>query len=132
LNRWFSIEQELLDGIDRSFLDVTKFRVPLLAAEPIGTDALTVMANRVFGERAPDEVFSSTSTVSLSEQDGQIQLSFPLAGIGKEELDVGRKDDVLVLTAGPHTRVFTLPDTLVDRQVAGASFENERLTLVLQ
>jgi arsenite-transporting ATPase len=132
LNRWFSLEQDLLREIDRSFLDVAKFRVPLLAGEPIGTKALAEMAHQVFGDRAPDEVFSSSSTVSMTERDGKVLLSFPVAGIGKEDLDVGRKDDVLVVTAGPYTRVFTLPDTLVGRQVARASLEDELLTLVLQ
>jgi arsenite-transporting ATPase len=132
LNRWFSLEQNRLREIDRSFLDVAKFRVPLLPGEPIGTKALAEMAHQVFGDRAPDEVFSSSSTVSMTEQDGKVLLSFPVAGIGKEDLDVGRKDDVLVVTAGPYTRVFTLPDTLVGRQVARASLEDELLTLVLQ
>jgi arsenite-transporting ATPase len=132
LNRWYTLEQTLLDEIDQSFLDVARFRVPLLSGEPIGMESLMSMAEKVFGDRSPEEVFSSNSKVSISEQDGKIHLSFPLSGIGKQHLDIGRKDDMLILTAGPHTRVFSLPDTLAPRRVEKAMFEDGKLTLVME
>lgn len=132
LNHWFSIEQSLLKEIDQSFLDVAKFRVPLLTGEPIGIEALLSLAQRTFGDRRPDDILSMSSSISIRKENDKIQLSFPLSGVDKQALDIGRKDDVLILTAGAHTRVFSLPDTLTHRQVTGASFEDEMLTLVME
>lgn len=131
LNHWYSLEQTLLEEIERSFLDVAKFRVPLLSGEPIGMESLRTMAQKTFGDRTPDEVLSPGASVSIRKENGSVQLSFPLSGIDKEALDLGRKDDVLILRAGPHTRVFSLPDTLKDLQITGANFENEMLTLTM-
>ena len=43
--------------------------------------------------------------------------------------ELGRTDDELVLTVGPHRRALVLPDSLVRREVAGARFVDDRLVV---
>jgi len=129
LHNWFTIQGQLLESIDRSFLDVTKFRASLLDKEPIGLQPLSEMARGIFGPQRPEEVLSATKSVSIDREDGKYRLAFCLPNVGKRQLDVGRKETELILTAGSYSRVFSLPDTLVGREMAGASFVDGRLTI---
>ena len=129
MNRWFTLQQQLLDSIDQSFLDVNKFRVPLLAKEPIGLDPLAEMAHGIFRDQRPDHVLSATKSVSMDQVDGKQRLIFSLPDVNKKNLDVSREDGELILTAENYTRVFSLPDTLIDREIAGAEFADGILTI---
>jgi arsenite-transporting ATPase len=129
LHEWFALQQELLDSIDRSFLDVAKYKVPLLDREPIGLEPLGRMAEGIFARRQPQDFLSPAKSVSLTRADGRHQLSFWLPQMEKQELDLGRKGADLILSAGQYTRVFSLPDTLVDREVVGAEFSDGALRI---
>ncbi len=132
LHGWFTLQEELLESIDQSFLDVIKLRVPLLDREPIGLEPLGEMARGVFQQRYPGDMLSAPKPVSIAREDGKHRLVFWLPNAGKEQLDLGRKDAELILAAGSYTRVFTLPNMLVDREVASAEFVDGRLTITFE
>ena len=132
LHDWFAIQQELLGSIDESFLDVAKFRISLLDSEPIGLDLLAQMAAALFADRQPDEILSEPKPVSIKRENGKYRLGFWLPTIEKRELDVGRKETELILTAGSYTRVFSLPDSLADREIAEANFTDGRLSITFE
>lgn len=132
LHRWFTLQEQLLESIDQSFLDVTKLRVPLLDREPIGLEPLAAMAAGIFAEETPDEVLSTPKSVSMAREDGTYRLVFWLPNAQRDELDVGRKETELILTAGNSTRVFSLPDMLVSREIASAKFADGTLTITFE
>ena len=129
LQDWYALQQQQLKSIDQSFLDVTKLHVPLLDREPIGLEPISVMARGIFADQSPDDILSELKPVSLEKQDGKYRLSFWLPGAEQSELDVGLKDTELILTAGNYLRVFSLPDTLIGREIASARFADFTLTL---
>ena len=132
LNQWFKLQQHLLESIDQSFLDVNKFRVPLLGKEPIGLEPLAEMAHGIFGDQRPDDVLSATKSVTMDQVDGKHRLVFSLPDVNQKDLDVGRKDGELILNAENYTRVFSLPDTLIDREIAGAEFADGTLAILFE
>jgi len=132
LHDWFTLQEHLLESIDQSFLDVPKFRVPLLDKEPIGLEPLLEMGRGIFARKSPDDVLAPPKSVSIDREDGSYRLAFQLPNVGKKDIDVGRKDTELILTAGGYTRVFTLPNVLVDRDVAAAEFVDCTLTITFE
>ena len=132
LHDWYTLQQQLLETIDQSFLDVTQLRVPLLEGEPIGVEALSAMAQGIFEERQPDAVLSSPKSVSLIREGGQYRLSFWLPSLDQSDLDVGQKNAELILTAGGYTRVFSLPDTLLGREITEARFAEGTLNIAFE
>jgi arsenite-transporting ATPase len=56
-------------------------------------------------------------------------LTFWLPTARKQDLDVHRKETELFVSAGNYTRVFSLPDSLADREIAGARFADGALTV---
>ena len=132
LHEWFTLQQQLLDSIDQSFLDVAKFRAPLMDREPIGLEPLSAMARGIFDGRHPGDILSLPKTVSIAREDGKYRMTFFLPSVEKQELDVGRKDSELILTAGNYTRVFSLPDNLTDRDISSADFADGTLTILFE
>jgi arsenite-transporting ATPase len=132
LRDWYGLQEDLLKAIDQSFLRVNKFRIPLLEVEPIGREALLQMGAQLFHDRAPDEQLSLAEPFTIHRDAENYRLAFHLPNVTKEDLDVGLKDSELILRAGDYTRVFSLPGGLSDRPIAGAEFENERLTVTFE
>jgi arsenite-transporting ATPase len=132
LHDWYALQQELLDSIAQSFLHVTQFRVPLLEVEPIGRQALLQMGARLFCEHAPDDRLSPDEPFTIQRDEHRYRLAFYLPHVAQEDLDLGRKDSELILRARDYTRVITLPGGLADRRIAGARFEDERLTVTFE
>jgi len=129
LHNWYTLQEELLESIDQSFLDVAKLRVPLLDREPIGLEPLSEIAGVVFDQRRPDDVLSLSTPVTYSSADDRPQFVFRLPNARKPGIDVRRAGSELILTAEGYTRVFSLPDTLADRDVAAARFSDGILTI---
>lgn len=132
LHEWFTLQQQLLESIDRSFLDVAKFRAPLLDREPIGLEPLSAMAHGIFDGQHSSDILSLPKTVSITREDGKYKMTLSLPSVEKEELDVGRKESELILTAGNYTRVFSLPDNLTDRDITAANFADGTLTILFE
>jgi len=95
-------------------------------------EPLLEMGRGIFARQSPDDVLSSPKSVSIDREGGSYRLAFRLPNVGKQEIDVGRKAAELILTAGGYTRVFSLPNVLVDRDVAGAEFADGTLTITFE
>ena len=64
------------------------------------------------------------------EADGDVlNLAVHLPFTERGEVQLGRTDDELVLTVGPHRRTIVLPDSLVRRSVGGARFVEDNLVV---
>jgi arsenite-transporting ATPase len=132
LRDWYTLQQELLETIDQSFLHTPKFHIPLLDAEPIGRDALLQMGTHVFNGRVPDDRLSTVEPFTVHRDQEQYRLTFYLPNVSKSELEVGLKDAELILSVRDYTRVFSLPGGLVDRPIAGAQFKDGHLTITFE
>jgi arsenite-transporting ATPase len=129
-DQWCALQREQLEVIERSFLHTPLFRVSHLGHEPAGAEELERLGRDIYGERAPEGVLSDVRTVSLGEREGNPSLSFWLPGLDKSQLDLGRSGTDLMVSAGGYTRLVALPDSLASREVAGAHYEDQQLTVV--
>jgi len=100
--------------------------VPHLGHDPRGTDDLAALA--------VPEVDGTTSTVEWPvtdrlDEDGVLVWHIPLPGAIREELDLIRRGDELVVTAGQFRRILPLPSALRRCTVAGASLREGELRI---
>jgi HSP20 family molecular chaperone IbpA len=56
-------------------------------------------------------------------------LSIVLPGLDKASIDVGRKDNDLLISAEGYSRVFSLPDTLANVDIDKADYDESRLNI---
>lgn len=132
LSDWFKLQQEQLEVIEQSFLQINKFQIPLLEDEPIGQKALLQMGRGLFSDQAPDDRLSSTETFTVRRDEDNYELAFYLPNVSRQDLDVGLKDSELILQTRGYRRVFSLPGTLAERPIAGAAFQDDTLTVTFE
>ena len=64
--RWAAREREELAEIERLF-PVPLYRAPLLPREPIGVEALGLLASEMFGEQDPAALFTRSRPIRLTQ-----------------------------------------------------------------
>jgi arsenite-transporting ATPase len=117
--RWAEREREEMAEIERSF-PVPRFHAPLHPRELIGTDALTRLAEEVFGDRDPAALFTRSRPIRLRKRGARTLLELDLPGVPKEEIDVQVAGSDLLVRVRDATRRIALPASLSGRAVEGA------------
>ncbi|MFD7438641.1 ArsA family ATPase [Streptomyces sp. NPDC059861] len=100
--------------------------VPHLGHDPRGTDDLAGLAVPVL-RTAPAKV--GWPVEDRLAEDGVLVWRLPLPGAVREELDLVRRGDEVVVTAGPFRRVVQLPSALRRCAVAGAGLREGELRI---
>lgn len=125
--RWQALHTEHLATIEEGFAPLPVLRAHLAPDELVGREALRAFAAELYGDLEPDAVLHEGEPLRI-ERDGdgwRLDLELPFAE--KHEVDVARRSDELIVTAGPYRRALMLPDTLRHRTVTGATLRSGRL-----
>ncbi|MFD8236142.1 ArsA family ATPase [Streptomyces sp. NPDC059696] len=104
----------------------TVHTVAHLGRDPRGTDDLTTLAVPGTGQPAPAADWPVTDRL---DADGVLVWTIPLPGALREELDLVRRGDELVVTAGAFRRVVPLPSALRRCTVDGAALREGELRI---
>lgn len=110
-----------LAEVEESFAPLPVHTVPYLEAEPVGLDALAGVAEAMYGEGDPFAPPSVDPPLRITAA-GELILALPLAD--KNEVDLARKGDELIVNAGSYRRVLALPAALARRPVREAALRD--------
>lgn len=99
-------------------------RVPHLGHDPRGTDDLAALAVPGADPQAPPVRWPVSDRLA---EDGVLVWHIPLPGARREDLDLVRRGDELVVAAGPARRTVPLPSALRRCTVAGAALRDGEL-----
>lgn len=119
--RWVRAQARHLAEVEESFAPLPVHIVPYLEAEPVGLDALIAVAEAMYGESDPFAPPSVAPPLRITA-DGELFLALPLAD--KDEVDLARKGDELIVNAGSYRRVLALPVALARRPVRDAALRD--------
>ena len=125
--RWKALHAEHLATIDEGFAPVPVLRVALQPDEPVGLDALRSFADALYGDEDPTARFGVSDPLRVSQRGGGAVLEIDLPFTDREEIELGRRGDELLVRVGPYRRAMILPDSLRRRSVAGARLQDGRL-----
>jgi arsenite-transporting ATPase len=129
LAQWRATQAAHLESIAEAFAPLPIFTSALANEEIIGTAALSMFAKTCYGDDDPAARLSFAEPLQVEAHDGGMALSMHLPFVTRDEVQLGRTEDELVVTVGPHRRAVMLPDSLVRRRVAGARFVDDRLVV---
>ena len=127
--KWRRLQQEQMKQLHQSFLNTRILSIRHYENEPIGAARLEEMGKDIYEELDPAAVLSNVNTVTFKKQDGRVVLSIVLPNLDKTDIDVGRKDNDLLINAEGYSRVFSLPDTLAKVEIDQAEYKNNRLNI---
>ncbi len=117
---WVAAQQDVLAQVTESFAGLPLWRSLYRGSEPIGVGALQDMAHELYADSDPlaepggDGPFRVTRTTS-----GAV-LHLALPHVTRDEVDLARHGDELVVSVASYRRLLTLPPGLGRHQVAGA------------
>ncbi len=130
--RWKALHLEHLKTIEDSFAPLPVLKVELAPEELIGVDALRGFGDRVYGDLDAAGILHEGQPLKITRRAGRTTLSLELPFAAKDELELGRRGDELLVKVGPYRRAITLPDSLRTRPVADASLKQGRLRVVFK
>ena len=120
-DRWRASQATHLAEVRDAFAPIPVLTSALADAEVVGLDRLRAFGAQLWAGHDPAAVLhrGHPLRVERAADDMVLVIELPLAE--RSELDLARRGDDLLVTAGPHRRRITLPDSLRRREVTGAS-----------
>ena len=129
---WKEAHAEHMTTIVDGFAPLPVLRAELAAEELAGLERLRGFGDELYDGVEPAAVLHQGETLRVERKDGVHVLRLQLPFADKDELELGRRDDELLVRVGPHRRAIVLPDSLRRRVVAGASMEGEWLEVTFR
>ncbi len=127
--QWKQTQSAHLEVISEAFAPLPVLTAELANEEIIGVSQLSMFAKGCYGDDDAVARLSDAEPFSLKADGDAMLLSMHLPFVTRSDVQLGRTDDELVVTVGPHRRALVLPDSLVRRDVAGARFVDDRLVV---
>ena len=125
---WNAAQRTGLVEVRESFAGLPVVLTPYLSAEPIGADALAMLAEAQSGDDATDLLAPVAHRGMRVERTAEgFTLTLPLPLAHAKDLGLQRRDEELLVAVGEHRRVLTLPAALQRCVVDGASVRDGML-----
>jgi len=124
---WKATHAEHLATIEDGFAPLPILRAELAGAEVVGVDALRRFGADLYRDLDPAAVLHEGEPLSVTKRATGYELALDLPFADRDDLEVGRHGDELLVRVGPYRRALVLPDTLRRRSVSAASLRDGRL-----
>ena len=130
--RWKELHVEHLQTIQDSFSPLPVLTVELAPEELVGLDALRAFGDRVYGDLDAASILYEGQPLKITRRAGRTTLTLDLPFADREDLELGRRGDELLVRVGPYRRAITLPDSLRSRSVKDASLKQGKLKVTFE
>ncbi len=117
---WVAAQQEVLAQVVDSFAGLPLWRSVYRSTEPIGAAALEELAREAYADSDPLAPPAGTGPFSITRAASGVVLHLALPHVTRDEVDLARHGDDLVVSVGSYRRLLTLPPGLGRHHVAGA------------
>lgn len=126
-------QDKYMEEIDHAFSPLKIFNAYQMSTELRGPEKLDMLADMLFGDSDPSEVYETESPMKFESEGDIDKLIVKMPFVKKDMIEMFRSDnDVLIIKVGSHKKTITLPLTLKDAEVLGAELNNEVLTISLK
>ena len=115
--------------IEEAFSPLPILKAPLFDQEVVGLDMLRRMAESIYGDDDPTRIYFVGRTHSVEKKDERYILSLPLPFVEKENLQLTRSGDELIVHIGNRKRNLILPRVLTSLEVQSAKFDEDTLMI---
>ncbi len=131
-DRWKEVHAEHLRAIEDGFAPLPILRVELAPSELVGVDALREFGERLYGSLDPASRLHEGQPLQISRRGDRTWLSLDLPFADRDDVELGRRGDELLVRVGPYRRAITLPDSLRSRTVTDATLRQGRLKITFE
>jgi len=122
---WVLAQDEVLAQVEESFTGVPLWRSVYQPAEPVGVEALADLARDLYAGLDPVATSRVPGPFEVVSVRSGVELRLRLPFVTRDQVDLARSGDELVVTVGSHRRLLTLPAGLARLRVAGAKVDDD-------
>jgi arsenite/tail-anchored protein-transporting ATPase len=128
--KWKDIQAEHLATVRESFEPLPILTAKLFDREMVGVELLSDMGEEVYQERDETSILFRDEPVRVRKRGGTYVLSMRLPFVSRDDMDIHRRGEELVVRVGSYKRNLVLPQTLQRLTVQEASFRGEHLEIL--
>lgn len=122
-------QSKYMQMIEESFSPLKMLRSYQSSTEVVGKRSLEMLAEQLFGDTDPSQVYTTEKSMEIFNRDGVDQLSLKLPFSSKDQVELYKSNDVLIVTVGWYKRSVALPYSLVKKEAHKAEFKDGRLVI---
>ncbi|TET95269.1 MAG: ArsA family ATPase [Desulfobacteraceae bacterium] len=108
-NDWKESQRRYLELAEEYFSPVPIFHVVLFQNEPLGKERLKKFGEDIYGEHDPTEHFYTERPYEFNRKDGKFFIKIKLPFLTKEEIELNRLPEEMVIRVGGFKRHILLP-----------------------
>jgi arsenite-transporting ATPase len=126
---WYEAQQRYGPLVENTFHPIPVIKAPFFDREMVGVDLLRLLAARLYDGADPTQFYYRGRPYEVTREDGRFLLSVDLPFTEKQDINLSRHADELVIDLGSWRRTLVLPRILVDMPTQGATFEDGTLRI---
>jgi arsenite-transporting ATPase len=124
---WYEAQRAYAPLVEQAFLPIPVRQAPFCDREVVGAEMLRELAVALYGTHDPTEFFYRGRPYHVKRENGSFILSVELPFTSKEQIQLSRRGDELLIDLGTWRRNVVLPRVLVDAPTEGANFDDQVL-----
>ncbi|MDY6855517.1 MAG: TRC40/GET3/ArsA family transport-energizing ATPase [Thermodesulfobacteriota bacterium] len=128
-SKWKDIQKKHLTEANESFRPLPLFSLGLLDQEITGIELLSKIGNTLYDRKDPTEVFYSEKPIDITESNGSYYLCIRLPFATKENIDMWKKGEELIIKVNNYKRNIHLPRFLTSLKMGDVKMIDEKLTI---
>jgi len=122
-------QEKLRQQIHQTFAPLPIWEVPYYSHEIIGIPQLTDLAQTIFGDQDPTQVFYRGQVQEVTRVGDTYVLRLPLPHVEMDKVLMTKKGDEMIIEIGTFKRDITLPSMLANQEAKLARFVNKALEI---
>ena len=126
---WRALQREYLDLAETYFHPIPILRAPFYQSEVLGYDKLLQLGRHLYGETNPADLFYLHRPIEFVRESGHDQVRIHLPFITREEIELTKIGEELVIRIGNFKKTIILPRTFVGLEPGRAQLKGEYLVI---
>src|SRR2546430_8940981 len=122
-------QEKLRRQIHQTFAPLPIWEAPYYSHEILGIPRLGKLAEVIFGEQDPTQVFYRGQIQEVTRQGDVYVLRLPLPHVEMDKVLMTKKGDEMIIEIGNFKRDITLPSVLANQEATVARFVNKALEI---
>jgi arsenite/tail-anchored protein-transporting ATPase len=124
---WYEAQQRYAPLVEKTFHPIPVRQAPHFDRELVGLELLRELARALYDGDDPTQFYYRGNPYEVVRDNGSFLLSVALPFTEKQQINLSRHADELVIDLGTWRRTLVLPRILVDAPTQGAKFEDGTL-----
>src|SRR5216684_481468 len=129
MQEMYQNQEKLRQQIHNTFAPLPIWEAPYYSHDIIGVPQLGKLAEVVFGEQDPTQVFYHGQIQEITHQGDTYILRLPLPHVEMNKVLMTKKGDEMIIEIGNFKRDITLPSVLANQEATVARFVNKALEI---